>query len=224
MKRFTYMCLAAGLVFTVVTLFGPSAEASSVSGTVDVVGTILKTEGGKSAKDVIVYLEKADGGNYPTPSKEHAIIDQVGSVFIPHVLPIQRGTTVEFINSDTFEHNVFSVDDCCKFDLGNFPGGARGSHAFTDTGEAVMLCKLHPEMAAYVVVLETPYFAIAEIDGETQSGTYTIENVPPGKYLLKVWNKKTESPGQEVTVSEGEDLQANIELQRKQRKKRSRKG
>lgn len=223
MKHYTHMGLAAGLAFTMVVLFGPLAEAVSVSGTINVVGTIVKTEGGKSAKDVIVYLEKRDGASYPAPSKEHATIDQVGSVFIPHVLPIQRGVTVDFINSDTFEHNVFSADDCCKFNLGNFPGGTRGSHTFEAAGEAVMLCNLHPEMAAYVVVLDTPYFTTAEIDGETQSATYTIENVLPGEYILKVWNKKTEAPGQEITAVEGEDLQANIELQRKQRKKRNRK-
>lgn len=198
------------------------ASASSISGTISVVATKLKTEGGKSDKDVVVYLEKVGGDGYPTAPSEPATVDQVGSVFIPHVLPVQAGTTIEFLNSDSFEHNVFSPDECCEFNLGNFAGGAKGSYEFNNPGEAVILCKLHPEMAAYVVVLATPYFSTAEIDGPSQSGSYNIEDVPPGDYVLHVWNKRTEAPPLEVTLGEGESAQADIDLQKKVRKKRKR--
>ncbi len=230
MRRLSLVAIAA-LVFAA---FTPWAQAGTVSGAISVSGIRLKTEGAKSDKDVIVYLEKAGDATYPDPPAEHALIDQKNLVFLPHVLPIQKGTTVDFVNSDTTEHNVFCVDDCCKLvedinskkakflDLGNFPGGGKASHTFSIPGEGVVLCKLHPEMAAYIVVLETPYFAAAAIDGATQTASYTIDNVPAGDYILKAWNKKGESATQELTVGDGE-TKADVELQRKQRKKRKKK-
>ena len=159
-------------------------------------------------------------------------MDQKGLVFVPHVLPVRQGTSVDFINSDSTDHNVFCVDDCCalvedinakkpKFlDLGNFPGGQRASHTFTIPGEAVVLCKLHPEMAAYIIVLETPFFTLAQIDADTQSAHFSIDNVPVGNYILKTWNKKTVSVEKAVTITDGTDVQADITLQKKQRRRR----
>ena len=224
------------IVMTVLVLaaFAPWAEAGTVSGTISVSGINLKTEGAKSDKEVIVYLEKAGDATYPDPPSEHALVDQKNLVFLPHVLPVQKGTTVDFVNSDTTAHNVFCVDECCKIvedinskkakflDLGNFPGGAKASHTFNIPGEGVILCKLHPEMAAYIVVLETPYFASAAVGGSPQTASYSIENVPAGDYLLKTWNKKGQSTAQELTVGDG-DTKADVELQRKQRKKRKKK-
>ena len=220
-------CKCSTFCAVIITLMSSAfdrAWASSVLGTVTVAGTMLDTEGGKSDKHVVVYLEKVGDKTYPAPPAEHALIDQVGSVFIPHVLALQQGTTVDFLNSDSFEHNVFSVDECCEMNLGNFPGGAKEGFPFNVAGEGVMLCKLHPEMAAYVVVLETPYFVVAEVNGETQSATYEITGVPAGAYTLNVWNKRTEMPAREIVVSEGQNADVDVELEKKQRKKRKRKG
>lgn len=205
------LCLAASV---------PTAGAGTVSGAIKVTGTLVKTEGAKSQKDVVVYLEKVGEGEYPSPPAEHASIDQTRLVFVPHVLAIQAGMTVDFKNSDTTEHNIFSVDDCCDFDLGTFAGGQSASRQFDVPGAGVMLCKLHPEMSAYVIVLETPYFVVAQVDGATQTAAYTIENVPAGNYVLKTWNKRCESPEQEITVGEGDETKADVELVRKTRKRR----
>lgn len=213
----------------------PATEAATVSGSIQVSGTRVKTTGAKNEKIVVVYLEALGDAEHPAPPEAHALIDQANLVFVPHVLAIQKGTTVDFMNSDTTDHNVFCVDECCRLvqnieskkpkflDLGNFPGGQRASHTFTIPGEGVVLCKLHPEMSAYIVVVDTPHFCVAEIDDASQSATYSIENVPPGAYVLKTWHKKCEAPDQTITVAEDEDAEADIELQRKQRRKRQRK-
>ncbi len=225
--------IAATLVVSLLVFTFP-AVAGTVSGKIQVSGTKLKTEGAKPDKDVIVYLEKDGDAKYPDPPAKHALIDQKSLVFIPHVLPIQKGTAVDFLNSDTTEHNVFCVDDCCKIvedinakkpkflDLGNFPGGEKAAFTFGEAGTGVILCKLHPEMAAYIVVLDTPFFTIASLDGSSQSATYTLKNIPAGDYVVKVWNKRCEAPGQSLTVTKDGETKADIEIQKKVRKKRSR--
>ena len=225
------LTMAAGLLVAVSANGNDVPDLVSVSGTIQVTNTKLKTEGAKSDKEVIVYLERVDGAKMPPPI-DHAVLDQSRLVFIPHVMAIQAGTTVDFVNSDTTDHNVFCVDECCKLveditkkkpaflDLGNFPGGETASHTFSTPGEGVMLCKLHPEMAAYIIVVDTPYFTVAEIDGTSQTAGFTIENVPPGNYLLKTWNKRCEPTEQVITVGAGEDAGLSIDLQRKERKRK----
>lgn len=226
--------LSIGLILALGAPLGAAEtpEVYTVSGAVQVTNTKLTTEGAKNQKAVVVYLEKIGEQKYPEPSDKPVVLDQKGLVFIPHVMVIQKGTTVEFLNSDTTDHNVFCVDDCCKIvedingkkakflDLGNFAGGQKASHTFNIPGESVMLCKLHPEMAAYIVVLETSYFAIAEIDGATQSAKFSIENVPAGKYVVKTWNQRVESAEQEIVVGNGSADDVKIDLKRKQRKRR----
>jgi hypothetical protein len=104
--------------------------------------------------------------------------------------------------------------------LGKIPGGDKGEHVFNKLGVGVMLCNLHPEMAAYVVVVESPYFTTAEIDGDTQTATYTIDNVPPGDYTLKAWNKRTEAEDQSITLTDDAKATADIELKKKSRRHR----
>lgn len=234
MKTLTITTLAIALALAAPLALADAPLLQSISGTVAIVGTKVKTEGAKSEKYVVVYLEKVGDANYPPPSSEPVVLDQRSLVFVPHVLAVQKGTVVSFLNSDTTDHNVFCVDECCKLiedinakkakflDLGNFPGGEKASHTFNVPGEAVMLCKLHPEMAAYIIVLETPYFTVAEIDEVTQSASFTIRNVPTGDYTVNVWNKRCESPAQQLTVATDGQEDVRIELQRKQRKRNRR--
>lgn len=207
---------------------GPQAGAGGkVAGSIRVTGTKVKTEGSKSQKEVVVYLEKAQGADYPPPPAKHAKMDQQNLVFIPHVMAVQKGTTVDFLNSDTVDHNIFCVDDCCKIlegaagaapkfmDLGNWGKDQVRSYTFNLTGEAVLLCKLHPEMAAYLLVLDTPYFQVVELDGTTQATSYSIANIAPGDYVLKVWNKKCKVAEQKVAVTSGQTTKTDLELVRK---------
>jgi plastocyanin len=156
-------------------------------------GTV-RAKGARNGGDAIVYIEKIAGKDFPAP-KEHARIDQKNLKFVPHVLAVLAGTTVDFMNSDDVLHNVFSPDKCCdKFNLGSWPKGQIKSFTFKEPGcAATLLCNVHPEMEGYVYVVTTPYFAVSAKDG-----SYEINDVPPGKYTLKIWHEKLK--GQELAV------------------------
>lgn len=168
-----------------------------------VAGTIkgkITVKGARNAKDVVVYIDTVEGEFQPP--KEHAKMDQKNLTFVPHVLPILAGSTVDYVNSDDVLHNVFTPDKCAeKFNLGTWPKGEARSRTFKERGcVSVMLCNVHPEMEAWIVVLQNPYFFKTDKDG-----VFTIENVPAGKYTLKVWHKKLKAKPQEVEVpKEGE--------------------
>ncbi len=232
MKGIAKSFLLIGLGLVTPCALADASGSHTVAGTIQISGTKVKTAGPKSQKEVVVYLEKVGDQTYPPPPSEPVLLDQKSLVFSPHVMAIQKGSTVAFLNSDTTEHNIFCADEACVLvgdinskkpeflDLGNFAGGEKASHTFDRSGEAVMLCKLHPEMAAYIVVLETPYFTVAEIDGATQSATFSIGNVPAGEYVVKTWNKRCESQQQEITVSADGAEALTIDLQRKQRRRK----
>jgi plastocyanin len=154
----------------------------------------VRAKGARNGGDAIVYIEKIAGKDFPAP-KEHARIDQKNLKFVPHVLAVLAGTTVDFMNSDDVLHNVFSPDKCCdKFNLGSWPKGQIKSFTFKEPGcAATLLCNVHPEMEGYVYVVTTPYFAVSAKDG-----SYEINDVPPGKYTLKIWHEKLK--GQELAV------------------------
>ena len=234
MSGITIGFLILGSAFVAPFAPADTGQLHTVSGSIHINGTKVTTEGPKSRKEVVVYLENVGEQAYPPPPTESALLDQRGLVFIPHVMAIQKGTTVDFLNSDTTEHNVFCPDETCilvgdvnskkpeYLDLGNFAGGEKADYTFDRSGEAVMLCKLHPEMAAYIIVLETPYFTVAEIDGATQTARFSIEGVPAGKYVVRTWNKWCESTEQELEVSEDDTSELTIDMQRKQRKRKKR--
>jgi plastocyanin len=146
--------------------------------------------------DVVVYLVQAPG-TIP-PASKPAAMDQRNMQFIPHVLPIVVGTTVRFLNSDPTAHNVFSPDHE-KYDLGTWTQGQTKDHAFAACAKPpcayVQLCRVHPEMEGYIVVLQNPHFAVTMADGR-----YSIDNVPPGTYSLGVWHAKGKAQPKPVTV------------------------
>src|SRR3990172_13335455 len=141
----------------------------------------VKAVGAKNSANAVIYIEKIPGKKFDPPEKP-ASMDQKNLVFIPHVLPILAGTTVDYLNSDDVLHNVFTPDKCAeKFNLGTWPKGKVRSYTFKNTGcVSVMLCNVHPEMEAYILVLETPYNGVS-----TKDGSYIIKNVPAGKHTLR---------------------------------------
>jgi plastocyanin len=162
-------------------------------------------KGARDCGDAVVYVAIIAGKTFPPP-KEHAKMDQKNLVFAPHVLPILVGTTVDFLNSDSVLHNVFTPDACAdKFNLGTWPQGETKSYTFKKECAAVLLCKVHPEMEAYVVVVPTPYLASAQADG-----SYHISNLPDGSYTVKVWHPKLKAAGKPVTVTGA--TEANFEI------------
>jgi plastocyanin len=155
----------------------------------------VTAKGLRDSANAVVYVDQIAGKTFAAPP-EHAKMDQRNMEFIPKVLPIVKGTTVDFHNSDAVLHNVFSPDACADhFDLGSWPQGQVKSFAFKKACFAVLLCKVHAEMEGYVVVLPTPFHAVTAADG-----SYVIKDVPDGTYTVKVWHPKLKPALKSVAV------------------------
>jgi plastocyanin len=188
----------------VLVLAGACIAVSAVAGTVK--GKIVIPRA-RTLADIVVYVDTAPGEFHPP--KQHPVIDQKNLAFVPHVLPVVAGTTVDFLNSDQVLHNVFSPDKCAnKFNLGTWPKGEVRSVTFDKLGCApVLLCNVHPEMEGFVVTLQNPFFAVSD-----KSGLFAIHDVPAGKYTIKVWNRKFLTESQEVVVPKEGDVTCNFTL------------
>jgi plastocyanin len=182
------MKLKALVVLTTIAALGAAAFAGTIHGKVSGVN-------GES----VVYVEAVAGKTFPAPT-QHITIDQKGLMFVPHIMAVAQGTTVEFLNSDSVAHNVFwiSVSGNKKLghNLGTWPKGQRQSFKFDNPGVVPLLCNVHPEMSAYVVVSPTPYFA--ETD---KSGEFKIENVPDGAYTVTAWHEGAKTKSNPVKVA-----------------------
>ncbi len=159
----------------------------------------VSVQGIKSAENIAVYVDTIPDKKFDAP-KDHVMIDQRKMAFIPHVVAVQQGTTVEFLNSDPVGHNVYwpsiSGNKKLQHNLGTWPKGEKKPFQFNDLGVASLLCNVHPEMSGYVVVVPTPYFAVTGKDGN-----FEIKNIPAGKYTLKTWSEDGKPTTQAVDVS-----------------------
>ena len=180
--------LAASLVLVLVGV----GRANEIKGKVSVQGI-------KSAEHIAVYVDVIADKKFDAP-KDHIVIDQRKMAFLPHVVAVQQGTTVEFLNSDPVGHNVYwpsvSGNKKLSHNLGTWPKGEKKPFQFNDLGTASLLCNVHPEMSGYVVVVPTPYFAVTDKDGN-----FEIKNIPAGKYTLKTWSEDGKPTTQAVDVS-----------------------
>jgi plastocyanin len=161
-------------------------------------GTINGKVSGTSGRSV-VYVDAIPGKTFPAP-KERPVVDQKGLAFSPHVISVQQGTTVEFLTSDSVQHNAFwpSVggDKKASHNMGTWPKGEKRAFTFPKAGVVPLMCNVHPEMSAFIVVAPTPYFA--ETD---DAGNYTIKDVPDGSYKLVVWHEGAKEQRREINVS-----------------------
>jgi plastocyanin len=182
------MKLIASVVLGAIAACGTAAFAGSIHG---------KVSGVKS--ESVVYVETIAGKTFPAPA-QHVTMDQKGLMFVPHVVAIQEGTTVDFLNSDSVAHNVFwpSISGNKKLghNLGTWPQGQKQSFKFDTPGIIPLFCNVHPEMAAYLIVSPTPYFATTD-----KTGVFKIENVPDGSYTVTAWNEGAKSKSSPVTVA-----------------------
>ncbi len=140
-------------------------------------GDIIGTVGVPKLDHALVYVEKVPGTFHSGNTK----MDQKNKMFVPYLLPVVQGTTVEFHNSDNLQHNVFGVG-ADEFNLGTYGGGASKGITFNKLGEVDILCNVHPEMAGYIIVLQNSYFAKPD-----SGGKFRISDVPPGDYVLRFW-------------------------------------
>src|SRR6266852_4744753 len=159
----------------------------------------VSVQGIKSAENIVVYVDVIADKKFDAP-KDHIVIDQRKMAFLPHVVPVQQGATVEFLNSDPVGHNVYwpsiSGNKKLSHNLGTWPKGEKKPFQFNDLGSASLLCNVHPEMSGYVVVVPTPYFAVTNKDG-----SFVIKDVSPGHYTLKTWSEEGRVSSQDVDVT-----------------------
>jgi len=143
-----------------------------------------------SSADVVVWLtsSKADGRPAATGHPGPFRLVQKDKMFTPHLLVVPTGTSVEFPNEDPFFHNVFSLFNGKRFDLGLYESGTSRAVRFDREGVSYIFCNIHPEMGAVVLALSTPYYGVS-----IATGTVAIHNVPPGVYHLHVWSEAAES-------------------------------
>ncbi len=167
------------------------AAGSATAGTVE--GRVLTREAKLDLAGFVVWVDDIEGP-FPPPQRL-AIMDQRSLRFVPHVLAIQVGTTVEFANSDPLAHNVFSISSPKRFNLGLYGRGSSRRITFDEPGIVQLLCNVHQEMSAFIVVVKNPYFAQTRPDG-----TFRIASVPGGTHRLRVWHEDMEDRIREVQV------------------------
>ena len=179
-KAFVLAVLAAGLC--------------SASWAGDIEGKVTGMKG-----QSVVYVEAIAGKTFPAASN-HPVMDQKGLVFAPHILAVQQGTAVDFLNSDTVQHNVFWTavggDKKAGHNLGTWPKGEKRSFTFDKPGVVPLFCNVHPDMGAYIIVSPTPYFAESD-----ESGAYKIKDIPDGSYTVTVWHEGAKNQSKPVTVA-----------------------
>jgi plastocyanin len=192
--------LNVGVLVTVLALVVSVGAVQAQTG--GVTGQVTAT-GLRSNEGVVVSLEARELSLNPPATPVE--MDQKDMKFIPHVLPVVKGTTVRFLNSDPGRHNVFSPEG--DYNLGNWRRGEARDYTFDESGVYTQLCRRHEEMEAFVIVLDTPYFSTTD-----PAGAFEITDVPPGEYTLVAWSETLKPARQVVTVEADKPVTVNITL------------
>jgi len=194
------------LLTLIVLTFGVVTPPPSLPQTADVTGTVavtLKTKHAAELDSVVAWLKplrEADARS-AAPAAARARMVQQNRRFEPHLIVAPVGSVVEFPNRDPFFHNVFSMYDGKRFDLGLYEAGSSRSVAFNKPGVSFIFCNIHPEMSAVIMAVDTPYYGVSD-----REGRITIPAVPFGRYQLHAWHERhqPEHPAdfpREITVS-----------------------
>jgi plastocyanin len=196
------------------------AQETSVKGKIEVTNSPAAKSSvagsrGVPAVDAVVWLSVLDSdsaapslNNSPAPAQ----LIQRNKNFEPHVLAVRVGSVVQFPNKDPFFHNVFSLFDGKRFDLGLYEAGSSNSVRFDRPGISYLFCNIHPEMSAIVIAVPTPFFAVSNA-----SGHWVIPNVPDGRYRLHLWYERSspedlEKVQRDIVVSETARLLETIRV------------
>lgn len=179
----------------VVALAGPRAvaapEAEALSG--------HASASGKPMADVVVWL---DAPSAPRPRERRFVVHQRNMEFVPRVLAAPVGSTVELPNDDRVFHNVFSFTNGKPFDLGLYPTGASKRITLDRAAVNRLYCNIHPHMGAYIVAVDSPYYATSD-----RTGSFTIADVPAGRYTYHAWRSGAETLSATVLVGDGQPLE-----------------
>ena len=145
-----------------------------------------KAAAGRGNAGVVVWLKPLESVTTPAdPARQRAKLVQIHKSFEPHLLVVEVGSVVDFPNRDPFFHNLFSLFEGKKFDLGLYEAGATNSVKFDRVGVSFLFCNIHPEMSAVVVAVDTPYYAVTD-----RGGRVAIAGVPDGRYEVHYWSER----------------------------------
>jgi plastocyanin len=157
------------------------------------------TAGGRPVADAVVWL---DAPSAPKPRERRFVVSQRNMEFVPRVLVAPVGSTVELPNNDRVFHNVFSFTNGKPFDLGLYPTGASKRITLDRAAVNRLYCNIHPHMGAYIVAVDTPYYAASD-----RGGRFVMSEVPHGRYTYHAWRSGAEMLTATVTVGDGQPLE-----------------
>ena len=160
--------------------------------------------------NVIVFLKDAPRRGEPAPM--HATIEQKDEAFVPRVVAITRGSTIDFPNADPFFHNVFSLSRGANFDLGRFPRGESRSRRFPNAGLVKVYCHIHSHMTASIMVFDHSFFRIPAADGG-----FALDDVPAGTYQISAWHERIGESVNTIRVEPGRTARVEFALPMDQR-------
>ncbi|HEX4947255.1 MAG TPA: carboxypeptidase regulatory-like domain-containing protein [Blastocatellia bacterium] len=161
-----------------------AAQRTRLSARIELLNSKIKARNGRpDASGVVVWLEAPGLSARSNPPRQK--MNQRGKRFLPHVMVVEKGTEIDFPNSDPFFHNVFSLFNGKRFDLGLYASGESRPVLFNRVGISYIFCNIHPLMSAIVVAVDTPYFTLSDANGQV-----TIPDVPEGRYQLKIWHER----------------------------------
>jgi hypothetical protein len=162
---------------------------------------------GSELSNVIVFIQDAPKVS-PLPLTRARIL-QEGETFVPRVVAVTRGSTVDFPNGDPFFHDVFSLSRSGTFDLGSYPRGQTKSHQFRQAGLVKVYCHIHSHMSASIMVFDHTFFAIPKPDG-----SFAIDDVPAGTYKVSAWHERIGENSQPVKIEGGRasDIQFSLPI------------
>jgi plastocyanin len=163
---------------------------------------------GSPIHDAVVYA--LPEGRDPAPVKRTATMDQKNRTFVPHVLAVQTGTAVQFPNSDDIRHQVYSFSSAKTFQLPLYTGTPSAPIVFNQPGVVTLGCNIHDRMSAYIVVVDTPYFATTN-----GKGPVTLSNLTAGKYVVHVWHpdQRVETSALPISLAAGEQRELKFIVQ-----------
>lgn len=156
-------------------------------------------------RNVVVYL-KDPGARSPLTIRRSEV-RQENETFLPHVLAVTRGSTVDFPNNDPFFHNVFSLSGAANFNLGRYPRGQTRSQTFQKPGIVKVFCQIHSHMSATILIFDHPYFAVPEM-----GGMFNLPDLPPGEYTIVGWHERVGERTATVRVQAGRATSVNLSL------------
>ena len=192
-SQFLRCALVCSVMWQLIVVYSAAAQQSNtVTARIELKSRAEISAGKPSKKqpdlsEVVVWLIPTDRAvASPKPPTNRPQIAQHNKGFEPHLLVVPVGSTVDFPNRDPFFHNVFSLFDGKRFDLGLYEAGATNSVKFDRVGVSLLFCNIHPEMSAVVVALNSPYYAISD-----RAGNVSIAGVPDGNYELHVWYERS---------------------------------